>query len=69
MPTARCPRCSKEFKNYRSLGQHQRAYRESRAKGRANRICPDRRDDEEAREIALLRVRLMAKLGLMGRHA
>jgi hypothetical protein len=38
--TATCHRCGREFKNFRSLGQHSRALRSAAAKGGANRICP-----------------------------
>lgn len=65
---AKCNRCGREFENFRGLGQHLRQLRESTAKGRANRICPDRRDAEEVRETQLRQVRLRAKFGLMGRH-
>jgi hypothetical protein len=61
---ARCYRCKRVFPSFRSLGQHGRQARASAAQGRANRICPDRRDEEEARDTALRIVRLKAKLGL-----
>lgn len=66
--TATCHRCGKEFANFRGLGQHERHMREATAKGRQNRICPDRRDADEVREIQLRQVRLKARLGLLGRH-
>lgn len=66
--TVPCPRCLVEFKNYRSLGQHQRAARRTHAMGHADRVCPDRRTVEETRAAQLQRVRLLGKLGLMGRH-
>lgn len=59
-----CPMCKEEFPSYRSLGQHRRHALEAIAKGRRNRICPDRRDDDEARDAAMRIVRLKAKLGL-----
>jgi hypothetical protein len=62
--TATCHRCGREFKNFRSLGQHSRALRSAAAKGGANRICPDRRTDEEARDTALRITRLKGRLGL-----
>lgn len=64
----KCHRCGKEFRNRQGLGQHMRHMREAVAKGRENRICPDRRTDEEAREHALLRIRVKSKLGLLGRN-
>lgn len=63
-----CHRCGREFPSAASLGQHDRHRREAKAKGRENRICPDRRTDEEAREAALLRIRVKSKLGLLGKH-
>lgn len=46
------------------LAQHMRRAREAKALGRRNRLCPDRRDGGEAREAAMVRVRLKAALGL-----
>lgn len=63
-----CHRCGKEFQTPQGLGVHLSHLRKATAKGRAERICPDRRSDEEAREAALLRIRLKTKLGLLGRH-
>ncbi len=67
-PEAKCHRCGRVFENSRGLGQHMRQLRGAAAKGRENRICPDRRTDEEAREFAMLRIRVKSKLGLLGRR-
>ncbi len=60
-----CPRCGKEFSTAIGLGVHMSHMRKAIAKGRQNRICPDRRTDEEARELAMLQIRLKSKLGLL----
>lgn len=62
MSAVTCPICKREFPSYRSLGQHERARRASAAKGRQSRICPDRRNDEEVREINLRISRLRARI-------
>lgn len=67
-PPSVCNFCKREFATYSGLGQHFRHVSRAIAKGRRNRLCPDRRDDTEARETALLQVRLKSKLGLLGRQ-
>lgn len=59
-----CHFCKREFKSHQSLGLHQMHARKATAKGRRNRICPDRRDDAEARDTALRITRLKGKLGV-----
>lgn len=63
-----CRRCGREFETSIGLGVHLSHMRKAIARGRANRICPDRTSDEEAREHALRVVRLKARMGLLGRH-
>ncbi len=66
--TTTCPRCLRVFASYRALGQHDRHARAAKAKGRLDRLCPDRRDTDEVREMQLRIVRLRARLGLLGLH-
>lgn len=60
-----CHRCGQKFNGRRGLGQHDRHAREAVALGRKNRICPDRRTDEEARASALNISRVRAKLKML----
>jgi hypothetical protein len=59
-----CFRCKREFKNSHSLGLHQRHVREAVAVAARNRLCPDNRTAEEAREQGLRLSGLLAKTGM-----
>ncbi len=62
-----CLRCHRTFASEQSLAQHMRHAREG-GKARRDRLCPDKRTAEEAREIDLIKIRLKTTLGLLGRH-
>lgn len=60
----KCHRCGRVFESFAGLGQHMRHVRRLLKHGNVARLCPDRRDDDTAREDAMRRVRLKGMLGL-----
>lgn len=67
-PFVYCHRCEREFKSHRALAQHLGwVWRLRNQKAARDRVCPDRRSHEQAREETLRIVSLKARLGLL-RH-